>query len=282
MLCPHAPTLFTCFTCNNIWNSSSLTSVSLVVAICTFFLLFYKNMLLYGNITTFSCQSDVKLGALAGLCSSGGFVLSEEEAYTRCVSLWWLHGVCQFTVKHNPGRTVVLVTALIHWSTFYIWKHYIYHFSETASSSSSSLRCCFGLMLAPMSVTWPRRTSCSFHSCFLLESTGCSIVRVKQRRRGCGCSVDMKGLLWPRPALLQNADSLFRPTHESHHRWVFWTRQGGGIGGSIYTRCFNWLLLDWFSLWRTFRMTLVHLCQSLNAWKPSLWSSGAGSKTLFP
>lgn len=71
--------------------------------------------------------------ALAGLCSSGGFVLSKEEAYTRCVSLWWLHGVCQFTVKHNPGRIVVLVTALIQWSTFYIWKH---NFRETASLSA--------------------------------------------------------------------------------------------------------------------------------------------------
>lgn len=146
----------------------------------------------------------------------------------------------------------------------------------------SSLRCRFGLMLPQVAVTWLRRTSCSFHSCFLLESAGCSVVRVKQGWRGCGCSVDMKGLLWPRPALLQNADPLFRPTHDSHRHWVFWTQQGGGIGGSIYTRCFNWLLLDWFSLWRPFRMALVHLCQSLNAWKPSLWSSGAGSKTLFP
>lgn len=44
-------------------------------------------MLLNVNIGTFSCQSDVKLGALAALSSSGGFVLSQEEAYTRCVSL---------------------------------------------------------------------------------------------------------------------------------------------------------------------------------------------------
>lgn len=44
-------------------------------------------MLSNGNIATFSCESDAKLGALAGLCSSGGFELSQEEAYTRCVSL---------------------------------------------------------------------------------------------------------------------------------------------------------------------------------------------------
>lgn len=61
--------------------------VSYLFLFAPFFpLLFSKNMLLNVNIATFPCQSDGKLGALAGLCSSGGFVLSQEEAYTRCVS----------------------------------------------------------------------------------------------------------------------------------------------------------------------------------------------------
>lgn len=87
-------------------------------------------------------------------------------------------------------------------------------------------------------------TSCLLRSCFFLKSTVCSAVRVKRWWRGCGCAGDAKGLLWPRPALQQNTDSLFRPTHESHHRRAFGARQGGGMGGSMYTRCCNGLLLD--------------------------------------
>lgn len=125
------------------------------------------------------------------------------------------------------------------------------------------------------------RTSCFLHSCFFLKSAVCSVVRVKRWWRGCGCAVDVKGLLWPRPTLLQNTDSLFRPTHESHHRQASRARQGGGMGGSMCTRCCNGLLTGLIfhlaSIQSDFSSSLSKFkC----VWKPSLRPSGAGSEKL--
>lgn len=90
-------------------------------------------------------------------------------------------------------------------------------------------------------------------------------LKVKQWRSGCGHAVDVKGLFWPRLALLQSTDSLFHSTLEWLHLRTHWAQQGGGMGGSLYTRCCYGLWLNWFSVWRPFRVTSVHLCQSLNA-----------------
>lgn len=119
---------------------------------------------------------------------------------------------------------------------------------------------------------WP---GAGINSCHMSE-TDILLISVLFFLKSAGCSIESEAAvawLWLRCGHEGPLVASSRPSPE--HRLALLPHPlvtsplsilNGGIGGSMYTRCFSWLLLDWFSVWRTFRLPLVPLCQSLNTY----------------
>lgn len=131
-----------------------------------------------------------------------------------------------------------------------------------SKSLLQSKRCCFGLGAGINSCHMPETDILLMSVLFFLKSAGCSVkseAAVAWLWLHCGHEGPLVASSRPSPE--HRLALLPHPLVTS-----LLSILNGGIGGSMHTRCFNWLLLDWFSVWRTFRMTLVHLCQSLNTY----------------